>query len=254
LGEPLEPVRVTLEGDRLQPDALPLRLLTGLLTKYEELLLLIAFKDDPPHDAQMSLRLVGVGTGSVTVDCVGPPQIVSTPMPFLWDRTVTKHPLQFPRAERCYIKLSDMLERSGLSLTVSDYARPPITIAPDKSSAHVKPDHDETTVYGICRTVGGDPPRATMSVDGQQRPARVYLASKEQAKTLAQSLYGAVGIDGEASRDAVTGDVLSIRAERVFALREDSPKQVLEWFQQNAGPAWNAVEDPDKLLMELRGE
>ena len=120
---------------------------------------------------------------------------------------------------------------------------------PDPAARRVK---GSTTLYGHCVRVGGAEPRAEIR---EKRTGKIrYIDINEEiARQLGRSLYEDVALEGEATWEPGTWELVEFKATRLTAYRSTDP--VLA-FKELAGVAeghWNEV-DVEKYVRDLRAE
>lgn len=110
----------------------------------------------------------------------------------------------------------------------------------------------ETDIYGELVRVGGAQPKAWLKLHtGRTVPCTMNSALAREAAPL---LYQVIGLHGEATWYADTWEIRSFRASELLPYRECSLIEAFASLREVAGAAWDAVEDPDAYLRDLRGD
>ena len=130
-----------------------------------------------------------------------------------------------------------------------------------ESFARIRPSHEVpqvasrptisgvTTVYGHLLRVGGVRPRARLRLShGGFLSASITQA---QARQLAPRLYTDVGLEGEASWSAFTGELEALKVQRLSPYEGLSGADALAELARNDGDHWRGI-DADAYVRHLR--
>ncbi len=115
---------------------------------------------------------------------------------------------------------------------------------------------EQTTLYGTVLRVGGDhPPRAQIRfLSGQEVHCRVTERDNLRvARMLGQRLYETVGLFGQVRWDGESGEIVDFRIDDVTNYRADLSEDVLAKMRQRFGKYYQALDDIDRFVAEMRG-
>lgn len=109
-----------------------------------------------------------------------------------------------------------------------------------------------TTLYAEVKRAGGMEPRVML----QTLSGRTLFCdtSEEIAKALGARLYEHVGVVGYAEWDYQTLEVIGFEITEVLSYRRTSPVEAFQSLRQEFGHYFDAIEDPEAWVHELRGE
>jgi hypothetical protein len=116
-----------------------------------------------------------------------------------------------------------------------------------------------TTLYGECIRTGGTSKRSATLRLLNGKVKNVRLATKSLAQELGHRLYQVVGLEGEATWNSETNDLMDFRARNINSFSDrDSPtakkrslRESMEGLSKAAGDRWNGV-DPDEFVNQQR--
>lgn len=158
---------------------------------------------------------------------------------------------------RCQKKLADLsgyligrhwqAELSGLSpgRVVISAAKP--IPAPERRTIK-----SATTIYGECVRVGGDTPKAAVRLVTTKKILNIDI-DPEVARQLGNRLYDRIGIQGVATLDAATLEMLSFRGETILPYRGKAadPLASILAIAALSGDTWKGV-DPTEYVRQMR--
>lgn len=118
-----------------------------------------------------------------------------------------------------------------------------------------------TTLYGQnVKTGGSQRPSSEIKLAGRKRAVAFRLANKELAEELGHLLYSTVGLEGEATWDPDTGDLVGFIAQKLSPYqhrggerKSSTLKHKFAALSELDGERWNDI-DVDKFVSDLRGE
>jgi hypothetical protein len=109
-----------------------------------------------------------------------------------------------------------------------------------------------TTLYAEVKRVGGIEPKVMLqTINGRT----LYCdASAEIAKELGARLYDQVGVVGYAEWDYQTLEITDFEITEVLPYRHTSPVEAFRILRDEFGHHFDAIDDPEAWIHELRGE
>lgn len=109
-----------------------------------------------------------------------------------------------------------------------------------------------TVVYGILEGIlAGKQPTARLRVPGRERQQHVKV-TKEQARQLGPMITGPVKIEGLATWDSETWEILELEAKVIHDFEPISLREGLARLAEIAGSAWDDL-DVDTYIHSIRG-
>jgi len=250
-------VRVAITGEQVSPERVSLKELVGILTRLDRAIVTYAQARgiDVPEDAATSL--VGISSGSENLE-------LSVPDPLLPAVAGISQAIEandfsdFPKQTYAELyELSESVVRRGWGLAF--HAAPSLEVR----EARITPEEplkpppgptfiDGTTViHGRCLRVGGAVvPKAEVRVSSTSKLLNVDL-SEEAAKELAKQLYEEVALEGTATWNADTWEIVDFRVSRVTPFRKVEPEAAFRELAVAAAGRWDEV-DPVAYVEGLR--
>ena len=263
---------VRLVGPGLRPWAVPMRALTRVLNAVQRLM---EHAEEPPEaeleevkpedigQQAASLHLLDVVSGSAEyrVAANDPRQAVKT----LRETGLSLH--NPDGAEWGQELLSPIEDLSSVARSLGcriEFRNPGksgavlATITPDSYDELAKTAfvRGESSVYGYLERVGG----ATKLHCGLRLPSQSSkmvicpVATPELIRQLGQHVYENVMVSGTVTWFRRTWNVKRIEVTSFEPSKEGSILDTLERIYQAGGKAWDRIDDPDRLLAEMRGE
>lgn len=112
----------------------------------------------------------------------------------------------------------------------------------------------ETSVHGKIERVGGaSETRCGIRLDGGSPMIYCSVASADLAREMGRYLYKHVTITGVATWFRRDWTIKTIDVTSIEPPKEGSILATLRRVREHGGSAWDDVDDPEKLIRELRG-
>lgn len=111
-----------------------------------------------------------------------------------------------------------------------------------------------TTLYGTLDRIGGErKPTAVLIVPHLGR-LTIRIATRAFAQELADSLFEAIGLEGEATWNSESWEIEDFHADRIVPdFQQVTPSEAFAHLATAAGDRWDEI-DPDEYVRELRSE
>jgi hypothetical protein len=255
---------VVFSAPELSPERISVRMLSRALSAVQRLASGVDRPDDddvPEAGAGPDINLLAVRRGSAVYQCAmeNPELAVAR----LTDAgNALKRPLRatgidylmrpveelsaIARSLRCVITLRCPTDESRILATIDGESFAGI-------SRHLLIVGD-TTVSGRVERVGGSTGRrCSLRVPFQPTILYCDVASDEVTRVLGQNLYQDIDAEGRARWIRGTWRIFSFTILSVRSHRRTSLTEALDAIYEAGGSAWDDVDDPDRLLKEIRG-
>lgn len=242
-------VYVAITGAQVSPEQVSLKELVGILSRLDRAIVSYAAAQQIDLSEDASVSLVHIESGS---ECL----VFSVPDPLVGvvagiskavgERQYGELPAE--TYEELYA-LSQAVSLRGWDLEIKEdnargiqYARFGAKEPLDApyAPAFVK---GTTTVYGQCLRVGGVHPKAELRLPSGKL-MHVDL-SEQVAKELATRLYEEVALEGAATWDTATWEILEFRVSQVTAFQKTDPVLAFKELAEAAHGAWDTVDAVD---------
>ena len=157
-------------------------------------------------------------------------------------------------AVRELASLSELVVKRGWRAEIEGLTRGKAVVSAENPVRPSEPRRyvGRTTVLAAVQSAGGVTPLATVRLVPGGRVVRV-TGSQTIIKTLAGKLYETVRIDGRATWDAETDEVVALAADAVRPGPSGDPLAALRILAETTRSDWDGV-DADEFVRQLRGE
>ena len=253
------PIEIRLSGEGIAPSTIRSRDTAELIASIEEMIASELLDPDSPDTERVTVGLVGVRSGSATLQFQSPDQVRVRKAFLNIAAALSKG--QFSRLRPKTLEYIQNFQTTTKRLhCVAEFRKSPKSVKPlailrpethiaDPSEFYVS---GETTLYGRLLRVGGAVPKAVLKLDSRSK-ALICDISTNLAKELGRRLYTWVGVSGIAKWDPRDYSVREFKIQAILPY-EDVP--VLEAFRKLsdvAGKHFDGV-DPVAYVEELRGD
>ncbi|MFZ2955915.1 MAG: hypothetical protein WA705_03335 [Candidatus Ozemobacteraceae bacterium] len=126
------------------------------------------------------------------------------------------------------------------------------TITPKTVLEGVNPIVGPTNIYGRVVRVGGK--RPTVTIETTDGKTLTCDSNKEIARQLGKKLYSVVGLRGMAKWHPYDMDLIDFTIEGIEDYEECDIVDAFAELAKIASPHFDAIEDPDAYVRELRGQ
>jgi hypothetical protein len=247
-----------LQGKDLVPSELSVHELTDLLLAIERAVVKTALHSQQGLDEDETyIALVGVAEGSTTLRFTSALPATSNAFLQIGNALSSRSYSELPSpAIEALREISDYSEEREaiIGFYSSDNSHPHLL-------AEIRPDvdlklplvdvvHGTTTVYGKLTRVGGNPPKARITLLNGE--AISCFVSEKLAKRIGNRLYEVIGLSGDAKWDADDYALLSFKAHDIAPYEETTLQQAVKELKESAGSAWQNVKDVNAFIDELR--
>lgn len=252
-------VHVAITGEQVSPERVSLKELVGILTRLDRAIMTYAQARglDVPEDASTSL--VGITSGSENLELSVPDPLLPA-VAGISQAIESRDFSDFPKKtyEELY-ELSEFVVRRGWGFTFHEAPDLKVHAARITPEEPLKPPPGPTfiggttVIHGRCLRVGGAiVPKAEVRVSSTSQLLNADL-SEEAAKGLAKQLYEEVALEGTATWDADTWEIVDFRISRVTPFRKVEPEAAFKELAAAAAGRWDEV-DPVAYVEGLRKE
>lgn len=252
-------VEIQLSGAKLSPEAVSISALVGVLTRLDNAVR--GYLPEAPGGAseEAALSLTGIRAGSETL-------VLSLAEPYLpaWVgisdaiESGDYGKLPGPSYEEIY-RLSEDTAKRKWAVEIRENAAlgvKPARLSPDKplkAPAGPVAIKGTTTIHGRCLRVGGSTrPRAEVRLSSTGQLLNADISEKD-AKSLAQQLYEEVALEGTATWDPDTWEIVAFKVTDVLPYRKVDPALAFKELSEVAEGKWDEV-DPVAYVRGLRDE
>lgn len=250
-------VRLRDEADTLRPETLRVRDLADIATLVEQTVIEAVGGDlEPADDGAVLVSLTAIEEGStrLVLSLAATAAVaVADIKRAVSEGTYSKLPV---KCQRKLAELSQRLAGKGWQAELSGVSPGRVVIsashpvpAPDRKTARSK-----TTIYGVCVRVGGETPKASIRLLTTGKQLTIDL-TEDLARELGNRLYDLVGIEGMATVEASTWEMIAFRGVSLTPYRgkKADPLAATLKVARESGDVWSGV-DPVEYVRGLREE
>lgn len=245
-------VEMAIVGPTVSPEEVPVSLLTQILTRVDRAVLSYAndrFPEDVPEDAAISLVDVRRGSEALVFSIAEPllPAVAAISRSLAteelhelpsttWEEL---HQLSSAVAARGWGFVIQAKPESGIREARIGFGGP---LAPPPAPVLVQ---GSTALHGRCLRVGGaTQPRAEIRLSANGRLLNIDL-SEEVAKQLAPRLYEDVVLEGQATWNVESWEVVHFRVSHVTDYAGGDPERGFRELAAAAAGQWDKIEAAD---------
>jgi hypothetical protein len=249
---------VRFTGNHIQPGRVRSRELGDVIAAFEEAVAAVAVRAHPelkPEQIIVGLATIHAGSIGLAFEApLGEPvyraahQLVSAVQAHDWAGL----PWDALKPLRALLKFVTKHQCSADFTVRHDDLVAVAAITADTEIPRAATLHGTTTLYAEVKRAGGMEPRVML----QTLSGRTLFCDTDEAiaKALGARLYEQVGVVGYAEWDYQSLEVIGFEITEVLSYRRTSPVTAFQSLRQEFGHYFDAIEDPEAWVHELRGE
>ncbi|WP_157620090.1 hypothetical protein [Synechococcus sp. PCC 7335] len=252
-------IEIRLKGDGMMPGLVRSRDLAQLIEAVEDMIAaeVVASNSDIKKD-QIVIGLADVVPGSVTLAFASSTDELTTPALEKIARSLANNdfyalPEDSVKSLRVISKFSQARNCTAEIYAVNGDKKLLAAITPETHIQDYEPIKGETIIYGVVTRVGGanedSPTIQIRTIEGRL----IYCtANRKTAKIAAQRLYQQIGLIGMAEWDVKTYEIKAFTVTEISSYEMTPLPEAVESLSQNYGQHFDAIDDVDSFVRELR--
>ncbi len=250
-------IRLRDEADTLRPETLRVKDLAEIATLVEQAVVEAVGGDSEPAEESavlVSLTAIEEGSARLMLSLAATAAVaVADIKRAVGDGAYSRLPV---KCQRKLAELSQRLAGKGWQAELSGVSPGRVVIsaaypvpAPDRKTTRSK-----TTIHGVCVRVGGETPKASIRLLTTGKQLTIDL-TEDLARGLGNRLYDVVGIEGVATVEAGTWEIIAFRGESLTPYRgkKADPLAAALKVVRESGNVWAGV-NPLDYVRGLREE
>lgn len=247
---------IRLTGNGVEPSRVSAGDLAQLLIAAEKIVMSVARQSDQDAPDDMFISLADLQAGSLRMPFTSnQPERTGAAFKQAIANISNKRfeDLPGPALEGLRTLTSYTAEREGVTeFWNGSTAEPLLRLYPDFVAQIPRPQYyrGETTLYGKVERLGGVRPRVKLRVSGNQV---VYGdITEEQGRLLGLEIFEHVGLAGNATWDARTGEVVYFRVTDILPYKPVSAQEAIAELRAATRGTYDKIEDVDLFAFQVR--